>query len=279
MKTEIFSNINSAENVFSEYGLSCELWKPRLMYNRDRHNEIEINFLPEGNLTYLFHDRKITIPSNRLIVFWGLIPHQIVGFENNSQYYVCTIPFSLFLSWKLPAQFVEMIVKGNILMENDNSYSMYDKFIIRKWIDECGTDFMNNIIKLEMQARLSRMAMNVDKADSFIGIRNNDTSVVEKIAVYIAQNYQNPIKVSDISKSVGLHPDYANSIFKKTFGRSIYEYLIDERITHAQRLLLTTDMNITEICYDCGFNSISCFNSAFQKITKCSPRDYKRRSR
>lgn len=38
-------------------------------------------------------------------------------------------------------------------------------------------------------------------------MKDYETNVVEQIAVYIVRNYRNPLKVADISKSVGLHPD------------------------------------------------------------------------
>ena len=63
----------STAEQFRPYGLTCEWWTPTLMGKPDRHNEIELNYLPEGPLTYLLQDRKITLPSGRLTTFWGLI--------------------------------------------------------------------------------------------------------------------------------------------------------------------------------------------------------------
>ena len=106
-------------------------------------------------------------------------------------------------------------------------------------------------------------------------IHQKEISQVESIAIYIARNYRNHIKVSDIGKAVGLHPDYANAIFKKAFGRTLMEYITEERILHAQRELLTTGKSITEIAFECGFNTISRFNAAFMKINRCTPRNYR----
>ena len=85
------------------------------------------------------------------------------------------------------------------------------------------------------------------------------------------------IKANDLGDAVGLHPDYANHIFKKAFGTTISDYIAELRIAHAQRKLLTTDMSITDIAYECGFNSIARFNATFFKKTQCTPREYKKK--
>lgn len=100
--SEILNQFDARRSELSPYGLTCELWTPCLMRRPDRHNEIELNYLSEGTLTYLFQDRRVQVPSRRLAVFWGLIPHQIIHSEGSVPYYVCTIPFSLFLGWGLP---------------------------------------------------------------------------------------------------------------------------------------------------------------------------------
>ena len=107
MNSEKCYSFDKFREEFKPYGLTCETWIPRVMPRYDRHNEIEINYLPQGNITYLRHSEKITIPNKRFTIFWGLIPHQIIHYENVEKYYVCTIPFAHFLSWKLPVQFVD----------------------------------------------------------------------------------------------------------------------------------------------------------------------------
>ena len=278
MNTEIFKKFNNTGSEINEYGLSCEKWLPDLMPHQDRHNEIEINFFPSGEMTYLFHDRKIVVPSRRLIAFWGLILHQIVGYDECTPYYVCTVPFSMFLSWNLPSSFVDIILKGNVLVESDTGFAVHDEFMFSHWVNDIQQSSMEGLISMELHARLIRMANSLAEPGSNIQMKNYETNVVEQIAVYIVRNYRNPLKVSDVSRAVGLHPDYANTIFRKAFGCTIYEYLTGERIANAQRLLLTTDKGVTEISSSCGFNSVSSFNAAFLKITGCTPREFRKRN-
>ena len=107
-------------------------------------------------------------------------------------------------------------------------------------------------------------------------MRGGEASVVERMAIYIAQNYARPLKIADIGKAVGLHPDYANHLFKKSFKCTLSDYVMEERIARAQRDLLSSQMGITEIAFNCGFNSISRFNAAFLKICGCTPREFRK---
>jgi len=63
--------------------------------------------------------------------------------------------------------------------------------------------------------------------------------------IYIARNYKESIKNEDIGKAVGLHPDYANTIFKKSFGMTLNQYVNLQRILHVQRQLSVSQHSIT----------------------------------
>ncbi len=276
--SEILNTFDTHRRTFKPYGLTCELWKPGLMEKPDRHNEIEINYFIEGGITYLFRGTKISIPANSLALFWGLIPHQIVGYDATVPYYVCTIPLSQFLEWHLPTYLVDRVLRGEVLIENSEEQSAYDEFLLKNWIYDLSTKKDNDTVLLEMHARLARMADKIlpykDKKGSHI--HSSEISHVERIAMYIAKNYSRPIKAADIGKEVGLHPDYANVVFKKAFGLTLNEYIIQERITQAQRKLVSTDKSITDISFECGFNSISRFNLVFKRINKCTPREFRK---
>lgn len=67
LKSEIVKTFDERRNAFTPYGFTCELWAPKPMDKLDRHNEIELNYLPEGTLTYFFKESKITVPAGKLL--------------------------------------------------------------------------------------------------------------------------------------------------------------------------------------------------------------------
>lgn len=102
---------------------------------------------------------------------------------------------------------------------------------------------------------------------------------VDDIAAFVARNYTQSLTVDDIGRAVGLHPDYAMGVFKKSFGMTLIDYLTKLRIFHAQHLLITSDSKILGISLSSGFPSISRFNAAFRAETGLTPSNYRKRYR
>lgn len=260
--------------IFSPYGVTCERWAPSPMGKFDRHNEIEMNFVPDGVLSYFFHNRHVVIPTGKLSIFWGLIPHRVTDFSDGEYYFVATIPLATFLDWKLPQWFIGKVLGGSVMTESNIDFAPHDIFMFENWINDLAEGH-ENVMLQEAKSRLTRMSAYHSETNAITG-NYKEISKIDEIAMFIARNYTLPIKATDIGKAVGLHPDYANAIFKKAFRRTMMEYVTIERITHSQRMLILTDNNILQIAYDCGFNSVSSFNIAFRKINNCTPREYRR---
>ncbi len=279
-KNEYLKHFDNRRAEFKPYGLTCEMWEPYLMKKFDRHNEIEINYLPKGRITYLFQNNQITIPEKRMTLFWGLIPHRIIDIQGNSPYYVCTIPLSRFLGWNMPSSLAEHILNCQIIIEKSEKYAIYDEFLLNNWFKDAINNGDLETTVLEMEARLRRLATNYTNDEKTRSTTHStEVDLVAQITIYITRNYMNPIQIKDVANSVGLHPDYANMLFKKAFGKSIYRQIQSERIDHARRKLLSTDSSISEIAFECGFNSINRFNATFLQYTGCSPREFRKNTR
>jgi len=270
---------------FAPYGLTCVLWNPTPMARPDHHNEVELNFLRSGWLVYLLGGHKIRVEAGQLAAFWAAIPHQIIEFGPETEYWVVTIPLPWFLQWRLPDSFAQPLMRGEVQCEHAQHRSKMDQSIFSQWEQDLSErkHEMESIVLLEMNARLRRMAstLAVRAAPMAPGMRRNPPlqkgglNKVEQMACFVAQRYTDQITVEEIGKAVGLHPNYAMSLFKKAFGTTLIEYLTHHRISHAQRLLATTQEKIVEIAFNSGFNSISRFNEVFRRDCGCTPRRYR----
>ena len=85
-----------------------------------------------------------------------------------------------------------------------------------------------------------------------------------------------PLTTDEIARAVGLHPNYAMALFRKTFGTTMVEFLLQHRLSHAQRLLVTTDDPIIEVGAAAGFQSLSRFNEFFKQACGHPPRVYRK---
>jgi len=263
---------------FSPYGFTCEQWAPARMPRPDRHNEIEVNLLKTGSLSYLLGGRRTTVESGRLAVFWAAVPHQIVGFEGTAPYFVVTLPLSDFLRVGLERSLVNRILHGELLMDVDSDES--DEIKFRQWERELGKGdpASERAARLEVQARLLRFARSIVNRP-IATCPSPKLSRADELACYIARNYQQPLTSSTIADANGIHPNYAMNLFRQAFGTTMRNFIIEHRISHAQRLLVTTDDAILSIALAAGFQSLSRFNEAFKAACGCSPRDYRKAHR
>ncbi len=72
-----------------------------------------------------------------------------------------------------------------------------------------------------------------------------------------------------------LTPVAFSRFFRQRTGRTLSDYIVDTRIGSAARLLVDTEKTVAEICYDCGFNTLSNFNRLFRRKKNCSPKEFR----
>lgn len=278
------TTFDPARKDFQPYGFSCVRWQASLMSRTDRHNEIEINLLGEGSLTYLFGGQKIQVPNHRLVAFWAVIPHQVIDFADLDDYYVMTIPLTKFLQFEFPSSFVQQMLQNQFIIDPDSNEYDADEMRFRKWLDdlESKDEELRDICLLEVEARLRRLICHLEsrkigQKNKSIYLGKGDLTNVEKMTRFIAQNYTKNLTVNEIANSAGLHPNYAMRLFRNTFGRTMIEYITEFRLSHAQQMLITSNELIIDIAHNSGFGSLSRFNSAFKKAFHCTPSEYKSR--
>jgi AraC-like DNA-binding protein len=271
---------------FAPYGFTCVRWNPAPMRRPDRHNEVEINFLESGHLTYLLGGRKVRIEANRFSAFWAAIPHQILEFGEETEYFVATLPLPWFLQCRLPDTLVQPLLQGQMISAPAPAGASADGQMFAQWERDlrAADAELKKAVLLELEARLLRLARAIaPERPGAAGARKRHVMLsggglnrVEQMACLIAQRYTERLTVEDIGRAVKLHPNYAMNLFQKTFGTTLIEYLTQHRVSHAQRLLATTDMKIVDVAFSSGFSSISRFNDAFRRACGCSPREYRR---
>ncbi|MGB5480409.1 MAG: AraC family transcriptional regulator [Eudoraea sp.] len=99
---------------------------------------------------------------------------------------------------------------------------------------------------------------------------------LKNIYAFIDENYQRKIELKEMAALCNLSKEAFCRYFKGATGSPFTSFLNQYRISQAKRLLLK-GKNISETCYDCGYESLSYFNRAFKKITAENPSDFKKR--
>lgn len=105
----------------------------------------------------------------------------------------------------------------------------------------------------------------------------NDSRIGEVVKYIKKHLTEKNIKIDDLSKLACMSSSHFYKQFKNTLGISPIDYINSERIKFAKRLLATEkNLNITDVAYKSGFNSVSYFNRQFKKHEMITPRAYQK---
>jgi len=258
---------------------------PGLMPSYHSHQEVEINLISVGSMTYLFGGVQATLPPGRLCIFWATIPHRVISIEPQTRFYCVNISLSCILRWQLPNDFTYRLLRGELVREFGPSMEEHDKLLFAQWSKDMksGASELRKVVELEVEARVRRLALTQAPDDSYSGGGDSPTTAfnqdvankVELMARFIGDRYQDPISAADIGDAVSLHPKYASALFKKHLGMTMGAYLRAQRLSQAKRLLATTEFKVVDIAYEAGFNSVSRFYEVFQQEFGQTPNAYR----
>ncbi len=263
-----------------QFGLRSQTVQPKAVQQPHHHNDIEINFIADGELVYLYHGQFVTLHAGDLMVFWASLPHRVTQASDNVIMHWLTIPLAQFLSWGLDSSLEHAILEGKPIIESgDNDQSPIDQVIFQRWQSDLRmpSTERNRIVLLEVHARLRRLSLAIQQPASSLNVTTNISSSLAKaqqMAHYISRHYQEPLTIQQVAQVAGLNTSYASTIFREHLNLTIWETLTQYRLAHAQRLFATTQLSIPQIAKEAGFTSQSQFYALFKRFIGQTPRQY-----
>lgn len=102
--------------------------------------------------------------------------------------------------------------------------------------------------------------------------------LVKKFLYLIEENYQNNLRVNDYANMLAITPNHLTQLVKQVTRKTSIELMQEKLIVEVKRLLIHTNMTITEIAELMNFPDQSYFSKYFKKISGCSPIQYRKKS-
>ncbi|MDQ0256822.1 AraC-like DNA-binding protein [Evansella vedderi] len=93
---------------------------------------------------------------------------------------------------------------------------------------------------------------------------------------YIHKHYRQKLSLPMLSQHFNMSVSSLSDLFKKQIGQNFVDFLHDIRIRYASSLLVSTDLNISEIALESGFGSYKTFSRVFRERKKVSPAEYRK---
>jgi AraC-like DNA-binding protein len=143
----------------------------------------------------------------------------------------------------------------NLMEQND-----FDRFL-------SALSILNTLSNTEQFEYLATMSASVP-------LNDQKNQKVNKVFNYILDHFHEDIKLEDVANIANYSQAAFCHFFKEHTQKTFVQFLIEVRISNACKMLRNTDYNISQICYESGFNNVSNFNRQFKKLIGMSPSAY-----
>lgn len=110
---------------------------------------------------------------------------------------------------------------------------------------------------------------------TIVSVTASNRSILRKALDYIEEKYYEDLSPTEIAKECNISYSYFAKLFKNYSGMSFIQYLNKIRIAEAEKLLLATDLNNTEIASSVGFNYKSYFMKQFKLNRGMTPKKFR----
>ena len=130
-----------------------------------------------------------------------------------------------------------------------------------------------------LQSLLLELIYTINKDSTFKNKNGNFTnnySMIEKSLQYIKEHITEDLSLEKVAKSMSFSPIHFHNTFKAAVGKTLRDYVEEQRLKKAINLLTTTDYSLTKISFECGFSSQSYFSCVFKRRMKKTPREYEK---
>ena len=237
------------------------------------HSQVEINLLLQGDMAYWFDGHEIALEAGRLVMFWGMSPHQVVRCAQGTRFVCLYVPISILFGVPDLRPLREAVFAG--AMAACDTVRPFEADLFSGWRLELlgGDPAAENIVGQELVARMRRIAREGwsdlrpagKPARDGSGAMSVNIRNVQTMARYIGQRACEDIDTADVAAAASLHPNYAMQVFKHSIGLTIHQAILRQRLDTALSLLIATETPVTQVALESGFKSLSSFYDAFAK--------------
>jgi YesN/AraC family two-component response regulator len=136
---------------------------------------------------------------------------------------------------------------------------------------------MCNALLLESLTEMTRLCAGnlVASSDTPTGVTTEQhTRVIQTVDEYVYRHLNKNFSLKDLAAGCGYNQDYIYRAIKKEFGISAIQYVNKIKFEQAKRLMQHTELSLSEIAWNLGFDSIQYFSKFFRQHARTSPSEY-----
>ena len=247
------------------------------------HDEFELMYIIKGEGVRIVGDRMDYFNKEELVFLGSGVPHVFKNDKNASQNEVdyIVVKFNRIIGgqdlFKIPElapinRFLKRAGKG--LIFSDTTVMKLKKQLI-KLAKSKNEDRIILLLKV-LKILSAQEDYNELSTDTFL-LKNTSAGEdrTKKVINYISENYNKNISLEDLASISYMTTNSFCRYFKNRTGKTAFQFIREFRINKACQMLINGEKNISQICFDTGFNSLSSFNRVFKSLKLISATEYK----
>ena len=245
------------------------------------HDEFEIIYVKSGFLTVsISGENYIGKPGDAFVVSPGNL-HFMGSQTGNVDYFTFLFPLK-YISFRtddiLDDKLLEPLNSGHLIISPEIEDTVKEQ--CEQLVEIYGAKKEESQSKITAQIKtkiiLLQFILELWKKGFIVENDTGGKNTVEKEMVsYIQQNFTGKILLKEFGKQFHLSEKYISRYFKEHFHITISQYVTYLRLEHAKQLLQDTDIPVTEVAMQSGYQNVSYFIRSFKKTYGMSPLKYR----
>ncbi|WP_422081866.1 AraC family transcriptional regulator [Ulvibacterium sp.] len=252
--------------------------------NVHSHKNFELNFIESGSGRRIVGDHISRFEAGDLVLLGPNLPHcwELQEEENAMPSFCIVTHFSEDI---MNSDFfgIPELEKVVTLLKQSNRglrFKMENNGQIRRILERMthlkGLPYYIEMLKVFYLLLRTKEREKLSNPIDHTAIFNRNLEKINTVYAYVFQNIQEGVKLEEAAALLNMAPSSFCRFFKKKTDLTFMEYVKRVRVGMAAKLLAETDKQITQICFESGYNNLANFNHYFKSIMAKTPSAYRK---
>ncbi|WLS80250.1 AraC family transcriptional regulator [Erwinia pyri] len=228
----------------------------------------ELIYVVSGSLSLQEENRVFKLNKGEsLLLFPNRKHHGISVFEEKLKFY--WLHFDILNSQQENPSFQLTVHQHNKVKDQERVMTLF-----RLFLNEQERREENPSLELLLILLLQEIARTGPEQDPANG---PGAALAWKARELIATHYHRPAGAAELAQRLHCNADYLGRVYRRMFSMTLTEALHQQRITAAEKMMLTDTCSLAEVAKSCGFTDVAYFRRVFRKLRGTTPAAWKKR--
>lgn len=244
------------------------------------HQYNEIYFLQSGKCTAYIEDKEYSLEDGSVLFIPAFLEHTFIYPHTQdvrrTVIYISTKQLKWYFDDNFNAEIDELFNNRHIRLTRksfSNLSNIFEKIQLEKYSIDNMSEPLTKAYFFELIIYLIRCHRYTDSVNQKTDLSN---ITIGEIMKYIKDNYNKELTLTETAAKFGISESGLTKKIKTFTNMTFKEYLTKTRIEAAKSMLISSEKTITEIAYQCGYNSSNFFGDVFKKNVGISPSSYRK---